>query len=77
MSKQAASVHNLTLRHNNIHFERWRSIQVPMAEHKNPRIDAAVPPLLDALDEEEARVIKEQRQTAQPTPHQFELTPAK
>ena len=77
MLKQAASVHNLTLRHNNIHFERWRLIQVPMAEHKNPGVDAAVPPLLHALDEEEAGVIKEQRQTAKPTPHQFELTPAK
>jgi lysophospholipase L1-like esterase len=77
MSKQAAKVHDLTLKHNNVHFERWRMIQVPMAEHKNAKIDAVVPTITAALDEEEAELVKQQREAAQPKPHQFELAPEK
>src|SRR5437899_1944713 len=75
MVKQAAEVHKLTLQHNNIHFQRWRQIQVPMADGRTPRVQKATQDLMAALDEEEADVLKEQRAAAQPRPHQFQLAP--
>jgi len=75
MAKQAAQVHKLILEHNNIHFQRWRQIQVPLGEHKSPRVAQAVKGLMTALDEEEAAVVKEQRAAAQPRRHQFHLVP--
>ena len=73
MFKQAAEVHKLTLQHNNLHFTRWRNIQIPLTDYKNPKVRAAVKPLVKALDEEEANVVQQQRQAAQPKPHDFEL----
>jgi len=75
MAKQAAEVHKLTLQHNNIHFQRWRQIQVPLAEGRTPKVQAAVKDLMAALDEEEAEVVKQQRAAAQPKRHQFKLVP--
>src|SRR5437016_9495999 len=75
MAKQAAEVHKLTLHHNNIHFQRWREIQVPFAEGKSPRVQKATRDLMAALDEEEADVLREQRAAAQPRRHQFQLAP--
>ena len=75
MAKQAAEVHKLTLQHNNAHFQRWRQIQVPLAENKSANVQKAVKDLMDALDEEEAGVVKQQRAAAQPKPHQFQLSP--
>jgi len=75
MVKQAAEVHKLTLQHNNIHFQRWRQIQVPMADGRTPRVQKAAQDLMVALDEEEADVVKGQRAAAQPTRHQFQLAP--
>jgi hypothetical protein len=75
MAKQAAEVHKLTLQHNNIHFQRWRQIQVPLADGKSPRVQKATRELMAALDEEEADVLKEQRAAAQPRRHQFQLAP--
>jgi hypothetical protein len=34
MAKQAAQVHKLTLQHNNMHFQRWRQVQVPSRRMK-------------------------------------------
>ena len=73
MFKQAAQVHKLTIEHNNVHFTRWRNIQLPLTDYKNPKVRAAVKPVLKALDEEEANLVQQQRQTAQPKPHDFEL----
>jgi len=75
MAKQAAEVHKLTLQHNNIHFQRWRQIQVPLAEGNTPKVQAAVKDLMAAVDEEEAEVVKQQRAAAQPKRHQFQLVP--
>jgi len=69
MARQAAEVHALTLRHNNIHFARWRQIQVPMEKDNAPHLLKA----LDALDELESDVLKEQRAAAQPKPRRYEL----
>ena len=75
MAKQAAEVHKLTLQHNNIHFQRWRQIQVPLADGRTPRVQKAARDLMAALDEDEADVLKEQRAAAQPRRHQFQLAP--
>lgn len=69
MARQAAQVHALTLRHNNIHAARWRQIQVPMERDNTPHLLKA----LDALDELEGDVLKEQRAAAQPKPHRYEV----
>lgn len=75
MARQAAEVHGLTLKHNNLHFQRWRQIQVPLANASAPRTRKAVAELMAAIDEEEAGVVAEQRAAAQPKPHRFQLTP--
>jgi len=75
MAKQATEVHKLTLQHNNIHFQRWRQIQVPFADDRSSRVQKAARDLMAALDEEEADVLKEQRAAAQPGRHQFQLAP--
>ena len=75
MAKQAAEVHKLTLQHNNIHFQRWRQIQVPLADGRTPRVQKAARDLMAALDEDEADVLKEQHAAAQPRRHQFQLAP--
>jgi lysophospholipase L1-like esterase len=71
MARQAAQVHALTLRHNNIHTARWRQVQVPLEKEAAPHLLKA----LDALDDLEADLIKAQRAAAQPVAHRFELTP--
>jgi len=71
MARQAAEVHALTLRHNNLHSTRWRQVQVPMEKDATPHLLKA----LDALDELEADVVREQRAAAQPRPHRYEVVP--
>jgi lysophospholipase L1-like esterase len=71
MARQAAEVHTLTLRHNNIHVARWRQIQVPSEKDHSPHLSKA----LDALDELEADVVRQQRAAAIPKTRHFELTP--
>jgi hypothetical protein len=71
MVKQALDVHALTIRHNQIHYERWRHLQVPLQEQKLERLQ----PALDSLDALEAELIDQQRATAQPKPRHYELSP--
>jgi lysophospholipase L1-like esterase len=68
---QAAQVHALTLKHNAIHFARWRSVQVPLEYDK---LGSTVP-AMDALDAVENDLIAQQRAMAQPVAHTFELVP--
>jgi lysophospholipase L1-like esterase len=69
MARQAAEVHALTLKHNNIHFVRWRQVQVPMEKDPAPHVYEA----LNALDVLEADLIRDQRAAAQPRPHRFDV----
>jgi lysophospholipase L1-like esterase len=71
MAKQALDVHALTIRHNQIHYERWRHLQVPLQEQKLERLQ----PVLDSLDALEAELIDQQREAAQPKPRHYELSP--
>jgi hypothetical protein len=71
MAKQALAVHNLTLKHNQIHYARWREVQVPLADLSF----LETPRALAALDKLEYEIIAKQRRTAQPLPHKYELIP--
>ncbi|HZS10225.1 MAG TPA: SGNH/GDSL hydrolase family protein [Blastocatellia bacterium] len=71
MTRQAAAVHALTLKHNNVHFTRWRSVQVPLEKDAPAQARKA----MEALDELEAELIRQQRAAAQPKPHRYELIP--
>ena len=70
MMQQAAEVHALTLKHNNIHFARWRMVQTPL---EGAGFDTAAAE--SALDSLEDQLIVAQRVAAQPKPHRFELAP--
>ena len=71
MAKQAAKVHDLTLKHNDIHFARWRDVQVTLQDYKF----AGEPAAVEALDKLEDQIVQQQRATAQPKPRHFELAP--
>jgi hypothetical protein len=71
MIKQASRVHDLTLKHNNIHFARWREVQIALQDYKLAGEQAAV----DALDKLEEQIVQQQRAAAQPIPRHYELAP--
>jgi len=71
MAKQAATVHDLTRKHNDIHFARWRDVQVAPQDYKF----AAEPSAVDALDKLEDQVVQQLRAAAQPKPQRYELAP--
>ena len=71
MLQQAMDVHALTLQHNNIHYFRWRTVEVPMAKETYESKEKVIADL-DRLD---AEIVARQRQTAQPATHHFELSP--
>jgi lysophospholipase L1-like esterase len=69
MAKQAQAVHALTVRHNDLHFVRWRQVQVPLQENKSSRVQKA----LAALDSLEEDLVRQQRAAAQPRTRRYEL----
>jgi lysophospholipase L1-like esterase len=71
MARQAAEVHALTVKHNNIHFARWRELQVPLHDDNPEHLLTA----MDALDTLEADLVAAQWKAAQPRPHKYELSP--
>ena len=72
MAKQAAEVYTLTVAHCNVHNERWRTVQVPLADDNLPGAEKA----MAAADELEKQILEKRSQAAKPKPHLFELTPA-
>lgn len=71
MLKQALTVHALTLRHNRIHYVRWREIQMSLDKENMSDLQKT----LDALDALEADIIKRQRAAAVPRSYHYELIP--
>jgi len=81
MAKQAAKVHDLTIKHNDIHFARWRDVQVDLEnetaassgapQYEFPSEQAAV----GALDRLEEEIVQQQRAAAQPKTRHYELSP--
>jgi len=70
MTEQASRVHGLTLKHNDIHFTRWRQFQVPPVSDDPALVSRAS----DALDAVEADLVKKQHAEAQPRPRKYELS---
>jgi len=71
MEKQAGKVWDLTIAHCDIHNDRWRDVQVPLADLNLAETQAT----MDAMDTLERAVVAKQRETAKPKPHRFSLTP--
>jgi lysophospholipase L1-like esterase len=71
MMRQAEAVWALTIKHDNMHSTRWRQVQVAMEN------DASVYTLraLEALDELEAELVRQQRAMAQPLTRRYEVVP--
>ncbi len=71
MVEQALGVHQLTLKHNNIHYTRWRNLQVPLERH----VSTALVEAIADIDRLEAEVVKEQREEARPVDRKYILEP--
>jgi len=69
MTEQSMQVLKLTTVHTQIHNLRWRNVQVPLQETPQATIESA----LAAMDKAETDIVKQQRETAKPKAHQFEL----
>ena len=72
MLRQALSVHAFSARRNALRMARWQGVQVALQEEKSAHVGEALA-ALDALDEE---LLQQQRATAIPKAHHFELIPA-
>ena len=75
MARQALIVLSLTREHNDQHFARWRTFQVPLDGH-SPAVGQALAPLLVALDAEEDQTVARQHAAAQPVMHHYEIAVA-
>jgi len=71
MTEQASRVYELTVKHNDLHYSRWREVQVPF-QGLHASCEAAA---LDALDKLEKETIQIQRASARPQPRHYELSP--
>ncbi len=71
MVKQAKQVYDLTVSHCDIHNQRWRTIQVPLASYNLPQME----PALQSADSLEQAVIAKRHEVGQPKAHYFEVIP--
>jgi hypothetical protein len=71
MLTQALDVAKLTVNHNNVHFARWRTLQVPLEKFNLGSLPAA----MTSLDAVEDEVVTLQHAAAQPKPHHYEVGP--
>lgn len=70
-TEQGMKVYRLADLREEIHYDRWRNIQVPLAEYALP--EAA--PASAALDRLDDAIAAKMRQIAHPEPYHFELVP--
>ena len=70
MLRQAMDVHALTLAHNNVHYFRWRTVQVPMLKDTYASKDS----VMADLDRLENEILAKRKMAVQPKMHHFELT---
>lgn len=73
MLRQAAAIYDLSLRRAKIRFIRWREIETAFAQNQT----LAAQRTAAALTEVENEIIKQQRLTAQPVAHRYQLTALK
>lgn len=76
-NEQARLVLGVTRKHNDLHSQKWRVVQLGDKRKGIDDVPADVRTKMDALDAQERDAIKEQRALAQPRPHRVELTPEK
>ena len=69
MFRQALRVHDLTIKRNEVQFGRWRQVEMALGDDSPPHKQAA----LDALQALQEDLLAQQRATAAPVPHHFEL----
>lgn len=72
MMKQAFQVHDLTNKHIDLQFTRWRQIQMPFEQSLTLRVLK----VLTKLDKLENDVVRQQWETAQPKLRKYELSVA-
>ncbi len=70
MTKQAKEVYDLTVSHCDVHNDRWRTVQVPLAQYNF----SAAQPAMQSADALEQAILAKRQEVAQPRPHNFELT---
>jgi lysophospholipase L1-like esterase len=71
MTEQAMSVYQFTTQHGDVHYDRWRHIEVPFGTMP----DAAA--TMTSIDNFEAKIVEKQRQAALPVAHSYEVVMAK
>jgi lysophospholipase L1-like esterase len=76
MSRQADAVLLLALKHTRLHFVRWRNAELGLAEVTTAPVRKLRQELLDEMAAEEAALVRQEHETAQPKEHHFELVPA-
>lgn len=74
-NKQAGALLSVIRKHNDLHFQRWRALQVPNSTN-GKTITADIQSRMTDLDNQEAGVIKTIPAAALPKPHTVVLTPA-
>lgn len=70
-TEQAMKVYRLVNSRVEIHYDKWRNVDVPLAEYTLPEVAAAS----DSLDHLDNAVGKKLREISQPASHRFELVP--
>lgn len=68
---QAMKVYQLASLREEIHYDGWRNIQVPLGDYSLPQSPLAV----DALSQLDTAISLKMRELAKPTPHKFEVVP--
>jgi hypothetical protein len=67
MTDQAMSVYTLVTQHGDLHYDRWRHVEVPFGTMSD------TPAAISALDTLESEVVAKEQQAAVPMAHHFEL----
>lgn len=67
MTEQANGVYQLTTQHGDLHYGRWRQVEVPFGTLPD------APATIAAMDLLESRIVEKQQQLAVPVAHNFEL----
>jgi lysophospholipase L1-like esterase len=73
-NKQAHELLGMIRRHNDLHFRKWRELQVPNSTG-GKQITPDIQTKMNALDQQEADVLKGIPEADMPKPHTVELTP--
>jgi lysophospholipase L1-like esterase len=71
MTRQAKEVYDLTVSHCQVHNDRWRNVQVPLAVYNFPVTQNAV----QSADTLEQAILQKRHEIATPRAHKFELEP--